>query len=113
MGTIIEVIFSFLIDAIIFIIEVVIWGYVLFYIGVTVLKIITFSNYPTGMQLEKHVNVISGAGLNAIYIFWACISTYNYNENIYFLVTGLVVAIFQSLLITTKYYSQDRNQYGL
>lgn len=113
MGNIIEVVLSFLIEAIVFIIEVVVWGFVLYYIGVTVLKIITFSSYPTGMQLEKHVNVISSAGLNAIYIFWACIATYNFNENIYFLVAGLVVAILQSLLIAIKYYSLDRNQYGL
>ncbi len=113
MGAIFELVLSFLIETIIFIFEVVIWDYILFYIGVTVLKIITFSNYPTGMQLEMHVNVISGAGLNAVYIFWACIATYNYNENIYFLIAGLVVAVMQSLLIAIKYYSRDRNQYGL
>lgn len=111
MDSIFETIFSFVIEIIKLIIYVVIWSYVLFFIGVAVLKVFTFFKYPTGMQFEKHINVISGVGLNSIYIFWACIATYNFSQNIYFLIAGLIVAILQALLIAIKYYSQHRNQY--
>ena len=113
MDSILEAIFNFFIEAVKFIVYVIIWSIVFFYIGVTVLKIITFLKYPTGKQFEKHVNVISGVGLNSIFILWALIATYNFSTNIYFLVVGLVIALFQVLLIAMKYYSLNRNAYEL
>ncbi|MFK5970787.1 MAG: hypothetical protein QM487_11800 [Candidatus Marithrix sp.] len=113
MDIIFEAIFNFVIEVVKFTIYVVIWSHVLFFIGVAILKILTFFNYPTGLQFEKQINVISGVGSNAVYIFWACIATYNFSENIYLLVAGLVVAIFQALLIAIKYYSEYRNQYEI
>lgn len=113
MDSIFEPIINFIIEAFKFLIYVVIWGYVLFYVGFAILKIITFFKYPSGMQLEKQINIISGVGLNGIYISWACIATYNFSENIYFLLAGIVVATFQILIISLKYYSQDRDDYKI
>lgn len=111
MDSVFQIVINFVIETVKFIIYVVIWSYVLFYIGSTILKIVTLLSYPRGMQLTNQINVISGVGFNGIYITWACIATYNFNENIYFLTGGLMVAIFQILLISLKYYYQDRSQY--
>ena len=113
MDSILEAIFHFFIEAVKFIFYVIIWNIVFFYIGVTILKTLTFLKYPTGKQFEKHVNVISGVGLNFIFILWSLIATYNFSTNKYFLVTGLVIALFQALLIAMKYYSLNRNAYEL
>ena len=113
MDSILETVFSFIAEAVKFILYVIIWNIVFFYIGVTVLKTLTLLKYPTGKQFEKHVNIISGAGLNFVFILWAAIATYNFSTNIYFLATGLVVALIQALLIATKYYSQYRNTYEI
>ena len=59
MDSIFEAIFNFVIEVVKFTIYVVIWSYVLFFIGVAILKILTFLNYPTGLQFEKQVNIIS------------------------------------------------------
>ena len=111
MDDIIEHLFNFIIEAIKFVFYVVIWSYILFYIGFVILKISTLLNYPSGKQLEKHINLISGVGLNGIYITWACIATYNFNSNIYLLVAGGFVALLQILLVSLKYYSQDKSEY--
>jgi len=113
MDSILEAIFHFFIEAVKFIFYVIIWNIVFFYIGVTILKTLTFLKYPTGKQFEKHVNVISGVGLNFIFILWSLIATYNFSTNKYFLVAGLVIALFQALLIAMKYYSLNRNAYEL
>ena len=113
MDNILETIFNFVVDALKFIFYVIIWSFFFFYIGVATLKTLTLSKYPMGKQLEKHVNVISGVGLNTIYILWSSIATYNFSTNMYFLVAGLVIAIIQTLLIAKKYYSQFRNSYEL
>jgi hypothetical protein len=108
MDSILEVIFDVIVELFKLIFYVIIWSFIFFYIGVVILKVITLFKYPTGKQFEKHVNVISGVGLNAIFILWSCIAVYNFRDNIYFLVVGLVVAVIQGLLIAMKYYSQYR-----
>ncbi len=113
MDTIFETVLNFIIEVIKLIFYVLIWSYILFFIGVLVLKIFTLFRYPTGIQYEKHLNIISGVGLNTIYVFWSCIATYNFSENIYFLIAGVVIATLQVLFIALKYYSQDKNQYEL
>ena len=113
MNSILEEIIHFFIEAVKFIFYVIIWNIVFFYIGVTILKILTFLKYPTGDQFEKHVNVISGVGLNFIFILWSFIAAYNFSTNIYFLVVGIVIALFQAILIAMKYYSLNRNAYEL
>ena len=111
MDDIFEAILNFFIEIVKFVFYVVIWSYVLFYIGFAILKIVTFFNYPRGMQLKRQISVISGVGLNGLYISWASIAAYNFSNNIYFLIAGIVVAILQILMISLKYYSQDRSQY--
>ena len=111
MDSIFEAVFNSFIEIVKFVFYVVLWSYVFFYIGFAILKIFTLFNYPRGMQLKKQINVISGVGFNGIFISWACIATYNFNGNIYFLIAGIVVAILQILVISLKYYSQDRGQY--
>ena len=113
MDSIFEAILNFVVEAVKFIVYVIIWNIVFFYIGVTILKTLTFLKYPTGKQFEKHINIISSVGLNFIFILWALIATYYFSTNIYFLVFGLVVAAIQALLIATKYYSQYRNAYEI
>ncbi|MGH1543807.1 MAG: hypothetical protein ACRBHB_25635 [Arenicella sp.] len=113
MDGIFEAIINFVIGVIKFLFYVVIWNHLFFYIGYALLKLLTFFKYPTGMQLKKQINVISCVGINAIYILWASIATYNFGENANLLIAGLVVAVFQALLIAIKYYSHDRNEYGL
>ena len=113
MGSIFEIIFNFIVEAIKLILYIIIWNVIFFYIGVAVLKILTYGKYPVGKQFEKHVNILSGVGLNTIFLLWASIATYNYSENIYFLVVGAVVAAIQASLIIIKYYSQFRNNYVL
>ncbi len=111
MGSIFEPIIEGIIEVVKFIVSALIWGVVLFYIGYAILMLVTFFKYPSDKQLEKQVNVISCVGLNGVYISWACIATYNFNENMYFLLAGVVVAIFQTLLISLKYYAQDKGKY--
>ncbi len=113
MDGIFEAIINFVIGVIKFLFYVVIWNHLFFYIGYVLLKLLTFFKYPTGMQLKKQINVISCVGINAIYILWASMATYNFGENANLLIVGLVVAVFQALLIAIKYYSHDRNEYGL
>ncbi|GEM_PF-968646 len=113
MDSVLETIFNFFIEVMKLIIYTIVWNFVLFYIGVFILKILSLNKYPVGLQFEKHVNVISFVGINAIYILWSSIATYNYSENVYFLAVGLAVASVQFVLITMKYYSQFRKSYDL
>lgn len=113
MDSVFEAILDFVAETIKLIVYVIIWNLIFFYIGVFILKILSFYKYPVGQQFEKHINVISFVGLNAIYILWSSIATYNYSENIYFLAVGLAVATIQFFLIAMKYYSQYRKSYDL
>ena len=111
MSDFLETIINIIVETIKFIIKTMIWNFILFYLGVLVLKVLSLNNYPVGRQFEKHINVICLVGANTIYILWSSIATYNYSENIYFLVVGLVFAIIQFLVIAIKYYSQFRGSY--
>ena len=95
MDSILEVIFNFIFETIKLIFYVLIWNIVFFYIGAAILKIFTFLKFPKGQQLEKHVNVISGVGLNFVYILWSSIATYNYTTNAYFLISGFLITAIQ------------------
>ena len=53
MDGVVQIVINFVIEIVKFIILVVIWNYILFYIGFAILKIVTFLTYPKGMQLKK------------------------------------------------------------
>jgi len=109
MDSVLEAIFHFVVEVLKLILYVLIWSYVLFYIGVLTLKLLSLFKYPVGKQYKKHVNVISFVGLNTIYTTWAAIASFNFSENMFLLVIGLIIAIVQFFLIATKYYSEYRN----
>lgn len=108
MDSILENVINFVVELVKLVVYVIVWEYILFYLGVIVLKIVTILKYPSGNQLDKQVNIISGVGINTLFIAWSSIATYNNDENIYFLMVGIFIAIIQSLLIGFKYYHQDK-----
>ena len=108
MDSIFEAALNIVLEIVKFIVYVVIWCLLLFYIGVLILKVLTLLKYPAGNQLTKHVNVISGVGLNSVFIAWSSIATYNNSENLYLLVFGIVVFSIQFIFVAFKYLNQDR-----
>ncbi len=110
MDSLLEALLNLVIEILKVIFYVVIWSYVLFFLGVVILKIVTLGKYPVGMQYKKHVNVVAFVGVNALFLLWSSIATYNFSENKYFLIAGLVIATIQGLLIAFKYYSEYRHQ---
>ena len=110
MDSIFEVIISFVTEVVKFLFYILIWSYILFYLGLISLKIITLGRYPIGLQINKHTNVISGVGVTIILIFWSFISTYNFSENYYFLIVSVCILIIQLTLIWRKYSLQYRGE---
>lgn len=55
----------------------IIWSFVLFNLGRGSLFLVTFGQYPRGLDAQRHVNQISLVGILVLVLAWSAVAIYN------------------------------------
>ena len=60
-----------------FLVHWVVWSFVLFNLGRAALLLVTLGRFPRGLDVERHANQISLAGVFVLFSAWSLIAIYN------------------------------------
>jgi len=55
----------------------IIWSFVLFNLGRASLLLVTFGQYPRGLDAQRHTNQISLVGILVLILAWSLVAVYN------------------------------------
>lgn len=68
---------DFIVETLKAIVQVLIWGWILYILGYAAIWVFTFGRYPKSPESPRQKNAIAGVGLLCLIVLWTALAGYN------------------------------------